>query len=579
MKRSFGLFVLAVSSGLLLILVSCQSFDNSSDDPEMIDVVFNIDAPRQSGSSAAPPGRTDSRNAYVNTVVISVVSATTTAADIDWNLSTDSSALMDLTSNTISLKVSYDTPFKLLYVSIFGTYTLEQALSQQPGINYWGLSEPITIASGTSTQNVAFSLTADKWQGTMQFGGTGSDLPTKMVLDSNNNIYVAGETSSNLSGTNQGGDDAFVAKFDEDGNQLWIAQTGSSLYDHVYGIALDSTEDVYVIGTWHFDSADYTSADYFVIKYDKDTGTALKTLILGDSNQGDLGRGITIDASDNVYVVGMTAADGTLNGASKPDTAGKFDVFVSRYTPGLSHVWTKFVDSSGDFDDYAAGIDTCAMGNIYITGETKSVMPLNPSGSNTYDGSGDGFIAMLDSSGVINWIIQFGGVAEEEPTAIAVGKSTANIFVAGRTHSNLDGNTVLGSWDAFVTSYSSAGSKRWTTAKWIATTGSEEPTDIKLDLYEYVYVVGYTSGSLPGNTNAGGVDGFLYRFDSSGTPTTLSRNQFGDTTDDALTALAVDNDRNMVIAGGSFGQLSLNWTHQGGWDSFILKLDASGDEL
>ncbi len=579
MKHIPGLYLLIGIFALLLILVSCQSFDNSSDNPVMVDVVFSIDIPQLSGSTSTAFGRTETRNAYVNTVIIAVVDGSTTAADFAWDLTAYSRDLMDLTSNTVSLSVPYDTPLKLVYISLFGTYTLAEAMSQQPNPNYIGLSDAFTLTSSTAATTVPISLIANSWQGTLQFGTTSSEWTNEMAVDDDGYIYVAGQTKGDLGGPNAGQYDFFLRKYSEDGNHIWTAQAGTSLSEDVTGIALDSTGDIYLTGTWNHDDLDSDSDyDYFIAKYDK-SGALIERLTLGSSTQVDIGQGITVDASDNVYVTGMTASS-TLNGMTKPDSAGQHDVFVSKYTPALSHVWTVFVDSTGDYDDYSAGIDTCAMGYVYITGRTISVMPDGPSGiPNTNDGSWDGFVSQLDSNGTIVWTLQFGGSYEDEPGAIVVDHSTANIFIAGRTQSEMDGNPSLGGWDTFVTSYSSNAAKRWTSVKWIASSSDEEPLDIKLDKYSYVYVTGYTAGSLPGYTNAGGTDGFIYRWDSEGIATTLTKNQFDDTTDDAFTAIAVDDDRNIFIAGISMGQVGLNWTPLGEWDGVIMKLDASGDEL
>ena len=51
-------------------------------------------------------------------------------------------------------------------------------------------------------------------------------------MDSDGNVYVAGVTYGTLPGqTNSGNYDAFVRKYDADGNELWTRQFGSASFD------------------------------------------------------------------------------------------------------------------------------------------------------------------------------------------------------------------------------------------------------------------------------------------------------------------------------------------------------------
>ena len=553
-------------------MLSCRTYENASDEPVMAEVVFKIEGSDLSGSNTDLPGRMESRNAYVSTVLIGAVPASTTTDDIGPNMTLYSQSLMDLDNNTVSLTIPYDTSLKLIYISFFSSFTLAEAMVQDSP-NYLALSDTFTISAGTSTETIQITPIATRWQGTMQFGTTAIDMVKQIMVADSGDIYVSGETYGDLSGTNAGLSDLYLTKYDSSGNRLWTTQTGSTLAEQVTGMSTDSTGDIYISGTWGFDESDSNTYDGFVAKFSYTTGSLIKKIILGSSGQQDIIKGVVVDGSDNVYVTGMT--DGSsFNGESKTDSVGKFDTFVSRYDSGLNHVWTVFIDSAGDADDYAFGIDVCGMGYVYVAGSTSSEMPGNSSLGDT-----DSYVAQLDPDGNIQWIKQFGGSDTDEANAIAVSRSTANIFITGRTKSDMEGNTNLGGWDSYITSYSNSGAKRWTSAKWISTTGNEEALDIALDLYDYVYAVGYTESSLPGNTSQGGIDGFIYRWDDSGTVSALSQNQIGDASEDALTSVYVSNDREIFIGGTSKSAFSRNWTPLGDWDGLIMQLDASGDEL
>ena len=87
--------------------------------------------------------------------------------------------------------------------------------------------------------------------------------------------------------------------------------------------------------------------------------------------------------------------------------------------------------------------------------------------------------------------------------------------MTGGTDGDLDGNTNLGSYDIFLVKYNSSGTKQWT--KQLGTTSSDYGFGVTTDSSGNIYVTGYTSGNLDGNTSSGGKDIFLVKYDSSGT--------------------------------------------------------------
>src|SRR5690606_41677909 len=68
------------------------------------------------------------------------------------------------------------------------------------------------------------------------FGGTGMDVPFQLRVDEFGHLYVAGFTgsttqiagSSSHQGTHGGGDDGFLAKFNDQGSVIWSTYYGST---------------------------------------------------------------------------------------------------------------------------------------------------------------------------------------------------------------------------------------------------------------------------------------------------------------------------------------------------------------
>lgn len=125
-------------------------------------------------------------------------------------------------------------------------------------------------------------------------GGAGYETANDIAVDKAGNVYVTGYYQSNpldfgvtASLTNAGGSDAFVAKYDAAGNEVWIKGIGGTGSDKSNAIAVDEAGNVYITG-------------------------------------GDEGYGITVDRSGNIYATGYfegtadfdpVGGTGTLTGA------------------------------------------------------------------------------------------------------------------------------------------------------------------------------------------------------------------------------------------------------------------------
>ena len=82
---------------------------------------------------------------------------------------------------------------------------------------------------------------------------------------------MTGDTYGGLDGnTNAGYNDLFVVKYLDNGTKQWTKQLGSSSRDYDYGVATDSSGNVYVTGYTEGGLDGNTSvgkADRFVVKY------------------------------------------------------------------------------------------------------------------------------------------------------------------------------------------------------------------------------------------------------------------------------------------------------------------------
>ena len=70
-----------------------------------------------------------------------------------------------------------------------------------------------------------------------QIGTSSGDFGAGVSADGFGNVYVSGYTEGSLGGPNAGDWDAFVTKYDDLGNQLWIQQLGTTRIDRFQGMA------------------------------------------------------------------------------------------------------------------------------------------------------------------------------------------------------------------------------------------------------------------------------------------------------------------------------------------------------
>jgi uncharacterized protein (UPF0548 family) len=382
-----------------------------------------------------------------------------------------------------------------------------------------------------------------------QFGSAGPAEDFANAVDADGNVYVAGYTYGTLPGqTSAGGYDAFVRKYDADGNHVWTHQFGTSSFDYALGVSVDAI-GVYVAGGTYGTLLGQTSAggcDAFVRTYDAD-GNHVWTRQFGTSSI-DLADGVSVDAT-GVYVAGRTY--GILPGQT---SAGSSDAFVRKYDADGNQVWTdQFGTLSGD---YAFGVSVDATG-VYVAGSTLGTLP-----GQTSAGGYDAFVRKYDADGNQVWTNQFGTSSSDLPDGVSV--DATGVCVAGYTLGALPGQTSAGGYDAFVRTYDADGNEVWTDQF------GTSSTDVVLGVYvdaTGVYVAGYTLGALPGQTSAGGYDAFVRTYDADGNQ--VWTRQFGTSSSDYALGVSVDA-TGMYVAGTTYGTFE-GQTSAGYGDAFVVK--------
>jgi len=272
-------------------------------------------------------------------------------------------------------------------------------------------------------------------------GTSGDDLGYGIAVDGSSNVYVAGATSGAFSGSSAGGYDAFLAKYRNNGSELWRRQFGTSQDDQAYSVAVDPGGNVLVAGGTSGNLAgtgNLGQHDFFVAKFDP-SGNQLWLVQLGSAGD-DVAYGVATDGSGNVYVAGATT------GGYGFAPQGGADAFVDKLGPNGQSLWRgRLLGSAAD--DYAWRVAVDGGGNAYVTGGT-----LGDQGGLPNAGSWDVFLARYDASGNRQWVREFGGSGDDQATDVKLGPSNL-LYLVGRTSAAMPGNASSGGYDIFFSKF------------------------------------------------------------------------------------------------------------------------------
>jgi Beta-propeller repeat len=214
----------------------------------------------------------------------------------------------------------------------------------------------------------------------------------QVTTDAAGNVLVAGFVYGALDGSRNAGDrDAFVIKYNANGNRLWTRLIGSAGQDGFSGIVTDAQGNVYLTGYSNGTINGVRTRgrwDQFVTKLSS-AGSHIWTAGLGTVANETSGR-IAI-AGDKIYVTGTTL--GTFVGLNP---SGE-DAHIAQFSSNGSRNW---VWQFGDVNDLSSKAILADSSGVWIGGSTASDLfgqtRFVPTAS-------DGFVARYSTAGVFQW--------------------------------------------------------------------------------------------------------------------------------------------------------------------------------
>jgi hypothetical protein len=260
-----------------------------------------------------------------------------------------------------------------------------------------------------------------------QIGTGGFDVATSVTCTGPGHCIVAGSTSGAMAGLNAGLEDAWIACYDLSGTPVWIQQFGTTSSDRAVASTLVGPSDVIVVGDTGGSLAGASgSGGTWLARYDV-SGNRLWAKQVGFPLQHGVsdvladGAGGFLACGYNDTLVGSNAWIARFDGTGQQN-------WMQQFSPGSYNMMHRLAsDRAGGA--YACGVTTGVPG-----------------------GASNAFVARFDGAGSGTLLHQFGTSSADTWLQGATVDSAGGVFVAGSTMGILGGPWAGGS-DVWVARY------------------------------------------------------------------------------------------------------------------------------
>lgn len=323
-----------------------------------------------------------------------------------------------------------------------------------------------------------------------------------------------------------GENDAYIIKYDLNGNPLWMDNPGGNVSQMARGVSTDSENNIYLAGWFKggfsFGSNELQSMndiDGMLLKYDQD-GNEIWGIEINSAGQTE-GWLIKTDHQDNIIVAGRFYDHDIDFGDTSVVNHGALDIFMAKYTSEGTFLWARsFGGSNEDFI-----LDFCVddLNNIYFTSGCHSQnVDFGTYSFNNACGLRMAVIVQMDPDGEVTWAEHHDEGYDQQFMAIDVD-SDLNIYAGGYFKGDLlFGPELLqnnaGQFDVFLLKYNAQHEVLW--AQKIASEIYDRIDHLVLDDSNNIYIELVTFGDMQigGTTfyNSGMRDFLIPKFDADG---------------------------------------------------------------
>ncbi len=250
-------------------------------------------------------------------------------------------------------------------------------------------------------------------------GSTGGAILADLTVDGGGNIWVAGtfwqeiRWGNDIEMSDGSSIDGFVAKMSPTGTWLWgQRQGGTSNFDTMHGVAVDSNGDGYVVGSFkdhtYFDNTSRNiqkGEDGFIVKINGSNGNYLWDEIVG-GNIADNMTAVTMGPQGGIFVTGYYQGDIVFGQTTLLNT-GAPSAFIAEIDSSGTWQWANEARSVyGGIIPYDIEVNS---DSIYIGGDAVGLIELDGTSWWVNGTVQNAFVARLNKTGTWVWGLNSSG--------------------------------------------------------------------------------------------------------------------------------------------------------------------------
>lgn len=351
------------------------------------------------------------------------------------------------------------------------------------------------------------------------FGG--SDKAASVATDNIGNTYVTGASQGNGSVL-----DIATVKYAPGGEQLWASRYNGAANGNDLGtnIAVDVSGNVYVCG---YSDGSGSGKDYVTIKYNSSGSQQWAVRYNGPGNSDDIVSSMIFDPAGFIFVTGMSIGSGTLE-----------DIATVKYNSSGSEVWASRFNGAANNSDESASIALDGLGNIIVTGKSKSgSQPSNAEISNY-----DIVTLKINSSGIQQWASLYNGAGNgDDEGSYVVTDNSGNIYVTG------SGKGLTSDLDYVSIKYNSSGAQQWVSLYNGTSNKIDRASSLVIDPSGNLFVTG-SCDDIGTNLNY-----CTIKYNNLGQQKWVKKYNYIDNDTDKASTVKVDTQGNVFVTGLSKG--------------------------
>ena len=359
----------------------------------------------------------------------------------------------------------------------------------------------------------------------------------------------------------------------------WDRAFGGGSDDDLHSLT-ETSDGGYLLGGYSYSSVSGDKSegskgtyDYWVVKTDA-SGNKLWDRTFGGGSH-DILRSIT-ETTDGGYLLGGHSYSSS-SGDKSEDSRGESDYWLVKIDASGNKLWDR--SFGGNYSEIFYSLTATSDGGFLLGGYSNS--PASGDKSEGSKGAYDYWIVKTDASGNILWNRTFGGNSWDQLLSLTA-TSDGGFLLGGQSLSSASGDKSESSshYDFWVVKIDASGNKLWD-----RTFGgsSIESLASLTEISDGGFLLGgYSLSNISGDKtedSKGSADYWVVKTDASGNM--LWDKTIGGDLADAINSLTETTDGGFLLGGMSDSPASGDKSEgsRGGYDYWVVKIDASGNKL